>query len=104
MKLASNILASGPGWRVTDVVCHAGPSDRPVEEQHDAVCIAAVTAGTFQYRTANGAAVLAPGAVVLGNQGHCFECGHEHAIGDRCLAFHFTPEYWQEIVAAVPGA
>ena len=104
MKLASNILASGPGWRVTDVVCHAGPNDRPVEEQHDAVCIAAVTAGTFQYRTANGAAVLAPGAMVLGNKGHCFECGHEHAIGDRCLAFHFTPEYWEEIVAAVPGA
>jgi AraC family transcriptional regulator len=104
MKLASNVLASGPGWQVTDVVCTAGPSDRPIEEQHDAVCIAAVTQGTFQYRTTDGSAVLAPGAVVLGNKGHCFECGHAHGIGDRCLAFHFTPEYWEEIVAAVPGA
>jgi AraC-like DNA-binding protein len=104
MKLASNILASGPGWQVTDVVCTAGPGDRPFEEEHDAVCIAAVTEGTFLYRTTEGSAVLAPGAAVLGNKGHCFECGHAHGIGDRCLAFHFTPEYWEEIVAAVPGA
>jgi AraC family transcriptional regulator len=104
MKLASNILASGTGWQVTDVVCTAGPSDRPFEEQHRSVCIAAVSAGTFQYRTKNGAAVLAPGALVLGNAGHCFECGHEHCVGDRCIALHLTPAYWEEIVASVPGA
>jgi AraC-like DNA-binding protein len=89
---------------VSDVVCTAGPQDRPFEEQHDGVCIAAVTQGTFRYRSTQGAAVLVPGAVLLGNDGHCFECGHEHAAGDRCLAFHFTPDHLEAIVAALPGA
>jgi AraC-like DNA-binding protein len=86
------------------VVCTAGPHDRPFEERHEKVCIAAVTHGTFQYRSAQGSAVLAPGALLLGNQGTCFECGHEHAAGDRCLSFHFTAEYMESIAAGVPGA
>jgi len=104
MAITSHLLAAGPGWGVSDVVCAAGPRDRPFEERHDAVCVAAVTQGTFQYRSRQGAAVLAPGAVLLGNEGCCFECGHEHAIGDRCLAFHFAPDHWEAIVAVVPGA
>jgi AraC family transcriptional regulator len=103
MAPSSRLLASGPGWGVSDIVCSAGPRDRPFEERHDAVCIAAVTHGTFQYRSALGAAVLAPGAVLLGNEGTCFECGHEHGSGDRCLSFHFTPDHLESIVAAVPG-
>jgi AraC family transcriptional regulator len=67
------------------------------------VCIAAVTQGTFRYRSAQGVAVLAPGAVLLGNAGHCFECGHEHGTGDRCLAFHFAPDHLEAVLAAVPG-
>jgi AraC family transcriptional regulator len=104
MAPCSRLLASGPGWGVSDIVCSAGPRDRPFEERHDAVCIAAVTQGSFQYRSTLGAAVLAPGAVLLGNAGTCFECGHEHGGGDRCLSFHFTPDHLESIVAAVPGA
>ena len=104
MTTTSHLLASGPGWQVSDIVCTAGPGDRAFEEQHDACCIALVTEGSFQYRTAQGDAVLAPGALLLGNEGACFECGHEHGAGDRCLAFQFTPEHLEEIVAAVPGA
>ncbi len=96
-------LASGPGWRVSDVVCTSGPHDRPFEECHGAVTIAAVTQGTFQYRTSQGGALLAPGAVMLGNAGHCFRCGHEHGTGDRCLSFHFTGDYLEAVVASVPG-
>ena len=48
--------------------------------------------------------MLAPGALLLGNERHCFECGHEHGVGDRCLSFHFTPEFLETVVAAVPGA
>jgi AraC family transcriptional regulator len=101
---SSHLLASGPGWRVSDVICNAGPRDPTFEERHNSVCIAVVTAGTFQYRSPRGAAVLGPGALLLGNAGDCFECGHEHAIGDRCLAFHFTADRLERIVAAVPGA
>lgn len=104
MGAASHLLASGPGWRVVDLSCGAGPEDRPFEERHDTVCIAAVTAGTFQYRSSRGAAVFVPGALLLGEYGTCFECGHEHAAGDRCLAFHYSPEHFEAVVASVPGA
>ncbi len=104
MALDIRILAFGPGWRVADVVCSAGPSDRPFEEQHDAVCISAVTSGTFSYRGTQGTALLAPGALLLGNRHHCFACSHEHGTGDRCLSFHFTPQFIEGVAAATPGA
>jgi AraC family transcriptional regulator len=104
MTMRSETLARGPGWCVYDLLCTAGPHDRPFEERHESVCIAAVTHGTFQYRSAQGRALLVPGAVLLGNHGRCFECGHEHGIGDRCLSFHFTPDYWETLIGAVPGA
>ena len=49
-------------------------------------------------------AVLAPGALMLGNHRQCFVCGHEHSMGDRCVSFHFTPEFMEGIVASVPDA
>jgi len=104
MSLTSHLVACSTGWRISDVVCTAGPRDRPFEERHDWVCIAAVTEGTFQYRSAHGRSVLAPGALLLGNHGCAFECGHEHGTGDRCLAFQYAPEVWEEVIAAVPGA
>jgi AraC family transcriptional regulator len=103
MAMHSRMLASGHGWSVYDNVCTAGPRDRPFEEQHRAMCIAAVTRGTFRYRSRQGTALLAPGALLLGNHGYCFECGHEHGAGDRCLSFHFSPGHWEEVIAAMPG-
>jgi AraC family transcriptional regulator len=104
MGMTWQILAAGPGWRVTDIHCDAGPQDRPFAEAHEAACIAAITEGSFQYRSTHGQALLAPGALLLGNDGQAYECGHEHAAGDRSLCFHFDPDYLEEIVAAVPGA
>ncbi len=104
MALTSRILASGPGWSVGDIVCTSGPHDRPYEERHACVAIGAVMEGTFQYRTATGAALLAPGSLLLGNHGTSFECGHEHGTGDRCLAFLLAPELMETVAGAVPGA
>ncbi len=104
MALTSRLLAFGTGWRVEDVVCTAGPHDRPFEERHDGVCIAAVTHGTFRYRSTLGSAVFAPGALLLGNNCHCFECSHDHGVGDRCLSFQFAPEFLETVVGAIPGA
>jgi AraC-like DNA-binding protein len=104
MAIAATIVASGTGWRVRDVVCDQGPEDRAFEERHADVSIAVVTAGSFQYRTRTGAATLAPGSLLLGNAGACFECGHMHGRGDRCLAFHCDPGFFEAIVAEVPDA
>jgi len=103
MAISAQVLASGTGWIVRDVVCDYGPHDRAFAEQHADVAIAAVMEGSFQYRTQTGSAVLVPGALLLGNAGSCFECGHEHAQGDRCLAFHFTPAFFESIAAGVSG-
>src|SRR6516162_10346007 len=49
-----------PSWRVEDVVllCRF-PHDRPFEEQHDLVCAAVVTRGTFECRTPHSALLVA---------------------------------------------
>ena len=96
-------LAHGEGWRVIDYTCHAGPNDTPFEERHEEVSIAAVIAGSFQYRAAAGEALLYPGAFLLGNAGDCFQCSHAHGTGDRSIAFLFAPALFQEIAAATAG-
>jgi AraC family transcriptional regulator len=103
MTICSQVLAAGDGWSIHDVVCTHGPADRPFGEEHTAMAIAAVMEGSFQYRTRAGSALLVPGSLLLGNAGSCFECGHEHARGDRCLAFHFSPACFETIAAGVPG-
>jgi AraC family transcriptional regulator len=104
MDMRVDILAAGSGWHVRDILCSAGPGARPFEEQHSSICIAAVLRGSFEYRTTQGSATMAPGAILLGNHGQCFECGHEHAPGDRCLSFLFEPSCFETILSAVPGA
>lgn len=102
MTATASILASGPGWQVSDVVCTARVGDRPFEEQHRSFCVAAVTRGTFRYGSSLGTAIMAPGALLLGNPGTCFECGHDHSAGDRCLSFHFSPDYLESVTAELP--
>jgi AraC family transcriptional regulator len=97
--LAARPLAAGDGWSVTDMLCTFGPHDHPYGERHDDVCIAAVVAGSFAYRSASGCALLTPGALLLGNDGACFECGHRHGAGDRCVSFHYRPEYFESLAA-----
>lgn len=104
MSLAAKVLASGSGWRVSDVVCTSGPRDTRYVEQHSAYSIALVTDGNFQYRTAQGSALMTPGSLLLGNEGACFECGHQHGSGDRCLAFHFSAQLFESVVSGVQGA
>src|SRR5262249_17452350 len=67
----------------------------PYEEQHGSILIAVVIEGSFQYRSATGSAVLSPGSLLLDNYGQYFECGHQHGTGDRCVAFQYTPEFFE---------
>lgn len=96
---ASRILSCGNGWMVEDVVCTAGPRDRPFEEHHAQACVAIVMEGTFQYRSRAGRALMVPGSLFLGNAGQHFECSHEHGVGDRCLSFHYDADYFEGLAA-----
>jgi AraC family transcriptional regulator len=102
--LAARQLAGGHGWSVHEYVCEAGPDDRPFEERHDSVSIAAVVAGSFNYASDRGRALLHPGALLLGNHGACYECGHDHGVGDRCIAVNLAPDYFAEIAATAAGS
>ena len=98
---ASRPIAAGDGWSVHDVVCTCGPEDRPYEERHSSMGVALVLSGGFAYRSAAGRELLTPGSLLLGNAGAPFECGHEHARGDRCLAFNFTRDGFERLAADV---
>jgi AraC-like DNA-binding protein len=94
---ALRVLAAGSGWQAVDVVCTSGPADRVFEEQRSFFSVAVVLAGTFTYRSRREHVALVPGSVLLGNAGECFECGHDHGEGDRCLAFHFDPDFFESV-------
>ena len=98
--LAKRTLATGDGWSVREVVCNAGPSDRPFEERHEGFSVSAVIDGSFTYRSDAGRGLLYPGALLLGNSGSCFECGHAHGVGDRCISLNVRDDLFGEIAAA----
>ena len=98
--LAKRTLATGSGWSVHEVVCSAGPTDRPFEERHEGFSVSAVIEGSFTYRSNAGHGLLYPGALLLGNDGWCFECGHAHGIGDRCVSLNVREDLFGEIAAA----
>ena len=101
--VSARMVAGGQGWTVEDVVCTSGPRDRAFEERHPHVSIAMVAAGSFQYRADSRAGahreLMTPGSLLLGNAGQCFECGHEHGSGDRCLSFRYSPDYFESLAA-----
>lgn len=102
-RTRGRLLASGRGWTVEDVICTCGPGDRPFEEQHPAISIAVVVAGTFQYRSRGGRELMTPGSLMLGTPRQPFECGHEHAAGDRCLSFHYEPDVFEPLAGDAAG-
>lgn len=104
----ARLLAQGEGWSVSDVICTSGPDDHSFEEQHRDVSISIIAAGTFQYRSCSHKEarthqeLMAPGAVLLGNPGQAFECGHDHGAGDRCISFKYTPSFLETMIEAPP--
>jgi AraC family transcriptional regulator len=102
-QTSARVLAQGEGWSITDVLCTSGPRDRPFEERHAEFRIAVVVAGSFQYRSARGRALMTPGRLLLGSAEDVFECAHDHESGDRCLSFGYTPEYFEHLAAGMPA-
>jgi AraC family transcriptional regulator len=104
--MRGRVLARGDGWVVEDVICTSGPQDRSFEEQHGGVAIAMVVAGSFQYHASPRPELMTPGSLLLGNVGQCYECGHAHGAGDRCISFRYAPGFFEDVVrdAGLPNA
>jgi AraC-like DNA-binding protein len=97
-------IFQGEGWRLADILCSADASDAAFEEQHDYVSIALVMAGAFSYRSSAGSSDLCSGSVLLGSPRTRFSCTHKHGAGDRCIAFQFSPECYDELLALFGAA
>ena len=99
--ITGRLLGQGEGWRASEFICRAGPADPAFEERHEDFAIAAVLAGSLGYRAHAGRALLHPGAFLLGNAGGCYECGHDHGVGDRCASLQLSPALFEEIATSV---
>jgi AraC family transcriptional regulator len=97
-------IFQGEGWRLADILCSADASDAAFEEQHDYVSIALVMAGAFSYRSSAGCGDLCSGSVLLGSPHTRFSCAHKHGAGDRCIAFQFSPECYDELLSSFGAA
>jgi hypothetical protein len=96
-------LPAGSGWCVSDIGYAAGEEGRPLRDRHGAMSITAIAAGSFCYRSTHGNALLAPGALLLGNAGSAYECSFERSPGDRGLHFAYASDLLEEVAAAVPS-
>lgn len=92
-----HVLASGDGWRLVDVVCTAGPGDRPFEEPQAWASLSLVRAGIFTCRSDAGTALLSAGAWLLVHPGQTFECAHRHGEGDHCLSLQIAPRQFERL-------
>ena len=102
--MSTKRIGIGDGWQAYDCLCRAGPHDRPSAEQQADVSVAMVVSGTFTFRSTHGSALLTPGTLLLINARVEFECRHEHAVGDRCISFHYTPSFLGSVAAALPAS
>lgn len=55
--------------------------------------------GDPEYRSRLGRGLMTAGSLMLGTAGQCYECGHEHGEGDRCVSFWFAPDYFERLAA-----
>jgi AraC-like DNA-binding protein len=92
-------IAGGETWSVNEIVCSAGPGDRPYEERHQGFSISAVLQGCFTYRSDGGESLLYPGALLLGADRSCYQCGHDHSAGDRCISFNVREDAFEDIAS-----
>jgi hypothetical protein len=84
--------------RVFDYRCRAAKGDPTEPEEFTHASISLVRSGAFGFRSEGSVELLTPGFALLANPGQCYEISHEHAGGDRCIAFRFEEGALDEAV------
>jgi AraC-like DNA-binding protein len=84
---------------VSDFRCSAAPGDKPFAEQYGSHSLSYVRKGSFGCRCRGRSFELVAGSILVGHPGDEFVCSHDHACGDECLSFFFSPE----LVEAIGG-
>lgn len=95
------LLASAPGYRVSDMRCWMGPNDPERESQFPAFRVSAIINGSFGIRSNLGEGVAVAGSLLMGNACECYLCRHDTAAGDRCINFDFDGAFLEKVRVAL---
>ncbi|HTO09293.1 MAG TPA: AraC family transcriptional regulator [Myxococcota bacterium] len=98
---ASTLFRSG-AVRVDDYRCQMSRTEAPFVERHADYSLSYVRKGSFGYRVRGKSFELVAGSFLVGHPGDEYLCTHDHAVGDECLALHFSPELFESLGAPGP--
>ncbi|MFP2929218.1 helix-turn-helix transcriptional regulator [Pyxidicoccus sp. 3LG] len=82
---------------VEDCVCCAGIRSPRVEGQHSRAHVSVILGGAFHARSKQGARVVGPGALLLGNACEPYEYRHVDDGGDRSIVFDYADELLEDM-------
>jgi AraC-like DNA-binding protein len=87
-----------------DVVCNAGPADKPFLEVHDSYRLGYVRKGSFGCRVQGHSFDLVAGSLLVGRPGREYMCTHDaYECGDECLSIRLSDE-WAESLGFADAA
>ncbi|NMO13650.1 helix-turn-helix transcriptional regulator [Pyxidicoccus fallax] len=92
-----HLLGQDASMQATDCVCHAGVCSPLFEGAHPRAHISVLLAGTFHARSRQGAALVGPGALLLGNAFAPYEYRHVDDGGDRSIVFDYDEVLMDEL-------
>ena len=89
-RASSRRARTGP-W--PDVICTSGPQRSLLRRTAHAQRDCDRLAGIFSTTPGRGRMLMTPGSLCSATQRQCYECGHEHGEGERCVSFWYAPDY-----------
>ena len=84
-----------------DCVCHVGARSPAGTGEYSRVCVSVIVGGAFHARSSEGAALAAPGALLLGNSASGYTFRHVDDGGDRSLVFRYADAVVDEVSSAL---
>ena len=97
--MAATTVLERASLRVVDYCCTEPPGAPGFVERHGEYSLAYVRSGSFGYHSRGRRHELIAGSLLIGRPGDEYVCTHDHAHGDRCLAFHLGAD----LIDAVAG-